>query len=54
MREDLKEETQPKEEEMGRSKAVSANKQIESKVGEIMQGGDKRPMGETVVARDFY
>ena len=54
MREDLKQETQLKEEEMGRSKTASANKQIESKAGEIMQEGDKRPMGETVVARDFY
>lgn len=42
------------EEEIGRSKAASANKQIESKAGEIMQEGDKRPKGETVVARDFY
>lgn len=39
---------------MGRSKAASAHKQIESKAGEIMQEGDKRPTGETVVARDFY
>lgn len=39
---------------MGRSNAASANKQIESKAGKIMQEGDKRPMGETVVARDFY
>lgn len=38
----------------GRSKASTAHKQIESKVAEIMQEGDKRAMGETVVARDFY
>lgn len=42
------------EEEIGRSKSASANKQIERKAGEIMQEGDKRLMGETVVARDFY
>lgn len=54
MREDPKQETQPMEEEIGRSKTASAHKQIESKAGEIMQEGDKRPMGETVVARDFY
>ena len=54
MSEDPKQETQPKEVEMRRSKAASANKQIESKAGEIMFEGDKRPMGETVVARDFY
>ena len=33
MREDPKQETQPVEEEMGRSKAASAHKQIESKAG---------------------
>lgn len=54
MREDSKQETQPTEEEIRRSEAASANKQIESKAGERTQEGDKRPMGETVVARDFY
>lgn len=54
MREDPKWETQPMEDEMGRSKTAPAHKQIESKAAEIMQEGDKRPMGETVVARDFY
>lgn len=38
----------------GRSKASTVHKQIESKAAEIMQEGDKRAMGETVVARDFY
>lgn len=54
MREDPKQETLPKEEEIRRSHAAQVNKQIESKAGEIMQEGDKRPVGETVVARDFY
>lgn len=54
MREDPKQETQAKDEEIGRSKAPSVNKQIESKTREIMQEGDERPRGETVVARDFY
>lgn len=41
---------------MGRSKTAPVHKQIEGKAGEIMQEGDKRPMGGggTVVARDFY
>lgn len=40
---------------MGRSKTAPVHKQIEGKAGEIIQEGDKRPMGgETVVARDFY
>lgn len=39
---------------MGRSEATSLNKQIESKTRGIMQEGDERPVGETVVARDFY
>lgn len=64
MREDLKQETQVvgvcegergyRGGGSGRSKASTAHKQIESKVAEIMQEGDKRAMGETVVARDFY
>lgn len=54
MREASKQETQPMEEEMGRSKTASAHKQMESKAAQIMQEGDKRPMGETVVTRDFY
>lgn len=54
MREDPKLETQAIEDKMGRSKTAPAHKQMESKVAEIMQQGDKRPMGETVVARDFY
>lgn len=39
---------------MGRSKTASTHKQIESKAAQIMQEGDKRPLGETVVTRDFY
>lgn len=65
MREDLNQETQvvvvvyvcERGDEWGaggRSQASAAHKQIESKVAEIMQEGDKRAMGETVVARDFY
>lgn len=54
MKEDLKQETQLKEEEIRRSKEASVNKQIESKTREIMQEGDERPTGETVVAGDFY
>lgn len=65
MREDLKQETQVVVVVCegggvgqgwvgGRSKASTAHKQIERKVAEIMQEGDKRAMGETVVARDFY
>lgn len=38
---------------MGRSKAASANKQIESKAGEIMQEGDKRPMGKQLSPETF-
>ena len=54
MREDAKREMQPWTEETGRSKVASLNKQIGGKTREIMQEGDERPMGETVVAIDFY
>lgn len=39
---------------MGRSKAAPAHKHMESKAVEIMQEGDERAGGGTVVAGDFY